>query len=212
MNGGTLRFIGWAGCQLASARLIALALASFWLARLAGADTALIPPIQVLTEDSAYIARVRIDSRKPVTFDVDGESDTCGYMFSAHVVESLKGEATELLFFGDVESGFVDLDRDYVALIFDRRGDDTALEKAVRSQLGARNLQNIKCQLEASRLFVRSAPHTLIPFQHRRGEEPGSIARDRLGVLATALPPNEATGGSVEWTVLRRSMLDLLGR
>lgn len=100
-------------------------------ASLAG-DVDVTLPLQEEARDAAIVALVHIASRKPVLLRaesfqtwrpvVGGNGDSCGYLYHAVVVESLKGGSEPFDFFSSVNTDFTGYDHDYLVVAFKRDG------------------------------------------------------------------------------------------
>jgi hypothetical protein len=182
--------------------------------------------------EAVQIARVRVESVEPVYLNLHGHNATCGFLYKAQVVDSLKGGWAPPRFFA---ADNLQIGVDYLVFIHKRTNGSEADLAAVGGLQSADQDQQLLCRENASEDFlpvnrqvyfeirkVRTGateqewlaardPKHLLGFMWCNADWPYNHPRAPRGILRTKnVTINNVDLRMVEWTSARRAIEDAL--
>lgn len=167
------------------------------------------PSLEELVRTSDRVARVEIVQQSVARVSMDGQSHECGVIFTARVLESLKGGGETFRFLASSDRDFIGTDADY--LIF--AVSTSALPRPSESEMPERELMNVKCRLEAAPYLLSESVQTMIPFVEGPPDATNGewLRISRMSAIST-LPVTTAHGqgqpvGLVRWAVAKKAIM-----
>ena len=178
---------------------------------MAGATDIDYPSLEEVVSSSSRIARVKILEHERATYMDEGEQKDCGVVYTAQVLESLKGDETEFRFLAATDQDFAGTEREY--LVF-------ALEaKALGSvDVDESDAAWVRCRIESAPFLLSERTQVMIPFTKGAGI---ASSRERLQITRASaistLPVEEAEIGGkpygfVEWAAAKSAILTVIAR
>ena len=164
------------------------------------------PSLEEIVSSSSRIARVRILEQERATYMDQGEHKNCGIIYTAQVLESLKGDETKFQFLAATDQDFAGAEREY--LVF-------ALEAEALGHVDVEepDAARVRCRMESAPFLLSERSQVMIPFTKGTGI---ASTRERLQITRASaistLPMEEAeidgcTYGFVEWAAARSAIL-----
>lgn len=169
------------------------------------------PSLEEIVSASDRIARVEILGYEAATFLHEGAEQHCGTVYTAHVVEPLKGGGNTFKFLAATERDFVGTKRDY--LVF-------ALKTAGLPRPGSDDPDApwVRCRLESAPFLLSERAQVMIPFGKDGAVAPnGEWLRIARSSAISTLPMEEAEIGGqpygfVKWPVAKNAIMTAIAK
>lgn len=150
-------------------------------------DVITVPSLSTHAHFAETIALVRVSASKAMTIDVDGQTEGCGHVYTASVVQSVKGAkpGATIDFFSDYDSGRTRYGDFFVVLRHSTPQVREAVLAALADDPPGRDRERAKCSLRNERSVRGSAESLMIPASAELAHEPGGpwFVRTRSNVL-----------------------------
>jgi hypothetical protein len=135
---------------------------------------------------SETVARVRIVAREPIEFEYEGKVHECGHLYSAEVVESMKGRAHPFRFHLEEDADFGGFDVEHFVIV-QRRNQERALDRLTPlfESLTGLERERIRCSLSIE-YFVHDPRQALLPFDSSAAQQFGGkwLRQNRGSVIS----------------------------
>lgn len=156
---------------------------------------------------STLIARIRVEESREATYSIAGEERSCGQVYKAVALETLKGQKGAFEFLGP-QTPKLEIGRQYLAFLWTYTADDRA--RVDRDPMSDDEIAYHECRIRAPELIPVDEQHlSIVPFRSPPGgdlEKPPELEADRFSVVSWL----KADDGRIRWDAVKRSIEDEL--
>jgi len=169
------------------------------------------PTLDEVVHDSTRIAVVEITDRSIANDMHDGNGSKCGVIYTARVIESIKGEAGTFVFLSPTDRDYRGSDRYY--LVFVVAMENLTPTDSEELTMTSVEIKERRCQISSAPYMLMDSLQAMIPFEKdSMGSGDEMLRIERISPISTLPIELESEGeprhSLVAWSVARTAIME----